>query len=744
MSRSSSPEGKSDSLFIKVGGSAAVNALVDEFYKRVLDDELLYRFFEDSDLGWLKKQQSDFLTMALGGPNQYSGRSMKEAHSTMSIQPVHFGRVATHLVASLDALKVPKEIANQIVAIAGSLAPEIITAEEGSEAVFTADSKGLKRRGEGMVNSNGVHQDSRIKNNVNKQEESGWRSSSTAFTMLDLAPVNVLFADKDFNIVYANKSSIETLEKLEEYLPVSASEVVGSNIDVFHKNPAMQRKKLSNPNNLPLKAEIAIGPESAELEVSAMYDDSGEYMGPMVTWSVVTDKKKLESEQSRLRNMVENAPINIMIADPNLVIQYINPASYKTLQKLTEHLPVSVDKVVGSTVDVFHKNPAHQRTILSNPKNLPVRAQIKIGSEDADLLVNPIYDKDGKYVGPMVTWEVITEKLRIEREIKEAQEIREKDATELRSKVDQMLDIVNAASAGDLTKEISVKGDDAMGRMADGLRKFLGDLRTSMSQIGMNAHNLGASSEELTAVSQQMASTAEETATQANVVSAAGEEVSTNVQTVATGTEEMSASIKEISGSAHEAAKVATQAVQIAKSTDQMVNKLGTSSVEIGKVLKVITSIAEQTNLLALNATIEAARAGDAGKGFAVVANEVKELAKETAKATEDIGQKIDAIQSDTKNAVSAIGEISRIIDKINDISGSIASAVEEQTATTNEMSRNVAEAARGSTEIASNISSVAQAARSTTDGANQTQQAARDLSKMAADLQGMVSKFKY
>lgn len=741
MASSNIPESKSNSLFNQVGGSGAVSALVEEFYKRVLDDEMLYRFFEDSDLGWLKKQQVDFLTMALGGPNNYKGRPMKEAHSTMGIQPVHFGRVATHLVASLDALKVPKEIANQIVAIAGSLAPEIITAEDGSETVLNLNTKGSTKKGSHMVQSNGIHSEQQSKNN---SKDASWKSRSTAFAMLDVAPVNVLFADKDLNIVYANRSSIETLEKLEEYLPVPVQEVVGSNIDIFHKNPAMQRKKLSNPKNLPLKAEIAIGPEAAELEVSAMYDDSGEYLGPIVTWSVVTEKKKLESEQSRLRNMVENAPINIMIADPNLVIQYINPASTKTLQKLTQHLPVSVDKVVGSSVDIFHKNPAHQRTILSNPKNLPVRAQIKIGSEDADLLVNPIYDKDGKYVGPMVTWEVITEKLRIEREVKEAQEIREKDATELRSKVDQMLDIVNAASAGDLTKEISVKGDDAMGRMADGLRKFLGDLRVSMSQIGMNARNLGASSEELTAVSQQMASTAEETATQANVVSAAGEEVSTNVQTVATGTEEMSASIKEISGSAHEAAKVATQAVQIAKSTDQMVNKLGTSSIEIGKVLKVITSIAEQTNLLALNATIEAARAGDAGKGFAVVANEVKELAKETAKATEDIGQKIDAIQSDTKNAVSAIGEISKIIDRINDISGSIASAVEEQTATTNEMSRNVAEAARGSTEIASNIASVAQAARGTTDGANQTQQAAKELSKMASDLQGMVSKFKY
>jgi methyl-accepting chemotaxis protein len=205
----------------------------------------------------------------------------------------------------------------------------------------------------------------------------------------------------------------------------------------------------------------------------------------------------------------------------------------------------------------------------------------------------------------------------------------------------------------------------------------------------------------------------------------------------------MGASIREIAGNANEAARVAQQAVKVADVTNQTISKLGESSCEIGKVIKVITSIAEQTNLLALNATIEAARAGEAGKGFAVVANEVKELAKETAKATEDIGQKIDAIQSDTRSAVDAIREISQIIGQINDISNTIASAVEEQTATTSEISRNVAEAAKGSGEIAQNITSVASAAQSTTQGAGNTQQASAELSRMAAELQQLVSRFK-
>jgi methyl-accepting chemotaxis protein len=270
------------------------------------------------------------------------------------------------------------------------------------------------------------------------------------------------------------------------------------------------------------------------------------------------------------------------------------------------------------------------------------------------------------------------------------------------------------------------------------------DIQRVLKEVGKNSTALASAAGELTAVSQQMASNAEETAAQAGVASAAAEQVSRNVSTVAAGSEEMGASIKEIAKSAHEAARVATAAVKVADKTNATVAKLGESSAEIGNVIKVITSIAQQTNLLALNATIEAARAGEAGKGFAVVANEVKELAKQTAKATEDIGRKIDAIQSDTTGAVGAIDQIGKIINQINDIQNTIASAVEEQTATTGEISRNVAEAARGSSEIAQNVSGVAEAARGTTEGASDTKKAADELSRMAHDLQKLVGQFNY
>jgi methyl-accepting chemotaxis protein len=261
-----------------------------------------------------------------------------------------------------------------------------------------------------------------------------------------------------------------------------------------------------------------------------------------------------------------------------------------------------------------------------------------------------------------------------------------------------------------------------------------------LKEVAESAQTLSSASEELSANSQQMVANAEETAAQAGVVSAAAQQVSTNVQTVAAGTEEMSASIREIAINAQEAAKIAAIGVKAADSAGDTISKLGLSSAEIGKVIKTITSIAQQTNLLALNATIEAARAGEAGKGFAVVANEVKELAKETAKATEDISQKIEKIQSDTTHAVSAISEINGVINKISDYQNTIASAVEEQTATTNEIARNISEAAQGSTEIAQNILGVAEAARNTTQGANDTEKAALELARMAASLQSTVA----
>jgi methyl-accepting chemotaxis protein len=301
-----------------------------------------------------------------------------------------------------------------------------------------------------------------------------------------------------------------------------------------------------------------------------------------------------------------------------------------------------------------------------------------------------------------------------------------------------------AIAAGDLTlDDLKMLSDDEIGDLTKAMNKMNASLKQMIFAIAENAQHVASASEEFSSVSQQITANSQETSAQANVVSNATTQVSQNLQTVATGAEEMGASIKEIAKSATEAAKVATAAVRTAETTNATIAKLGESSAEIGLVIKVITSIAQQTNLLALNATIEAARAGEAGKGFAVVANEVKELAKETAKATEDISRKIGAIQTDTQAAVEAIGSISTVIKQINDISNTIASAVEEQNATTNEMARNVSDAAHGSGEITSNIAGVAQAAESTSRGAGDAQRASIQLVETSGQLRKLVEQFK-
>jgi methyl-accepting chemotaxis protein len=296
---------------------------------------------------------------------------------------------------------------------------------------------------------------------------------------------------------------------------------------------------------------------------------------------------------------------------------------------------------------------------------------------------------------------------------------------------------------GDLTKTIPAQGKDEVAEVAQYFNEFVAKLRGMIGAIAENAQHVATASEELSANSHQITANSEETSAQAQVVAEAGQHVNTNLQTLATGSEEMSATINEISKNAMEAANVAGEAVRTADATNITVGKLGEASGEIGKVIEVITSIAQQTNLLALNATIEAARAGEAGKGFAVVANEVKELAKQTAKATEDIGQKISVMQQNTTGAVDAIGRIREVIDKINHISGVIATAVEEQSATTNEMSRNVGEAAKGASEISGNIAGVAEAAQNTSQSVAESQKATEHLAEMSSQMRALVGQFK-
>lgn len=320
----------------------------------------------------------------------------------------------------------------------------------------------------------------------------------------------------------------------------------------------------------------------------------------------------------------------------------------------------------------------------------------------------------------------------------------EQHQNDLNDSVEGLLGKMRLFANGDLTVSVSRDSDDAMGRLYEGFNLAVKQLRGLMEAVSADSETLNSAAEDLSRISSELLASSSESTERSSGMASTTRMVNENIQSVASATEEMSASIREIAQNSGDAVTVAGSAVRVADQAGVTIRKLGDSSAEIGEVVKVINAIAEQTNLLALNATIEAARAGEAGKGFAVVAGEVKELAKETAKATEEISTRISAIQTDTRSTVDAIGEINSIISRINDIQTTIAGAVEEQAVTTSEIGQNLATAAAGSGEIAENADQVVRTARSAMQGATDTQSAAGHLADVAGSLMEVVRRFKY
>lgn len=488
---------------------------------------------------------------------------------------------------------------------------------------------------------------------------------------LDALELNILTCDpKTFVIDYANKPSVDTLNKLTHLLPkgVSGDNIVGQNIDVFHKEPSYQRRLLDK-ENFPHRAIIRLGPELLDLYMDAIRVN-GKVKKVVLSWSICT-------ERERLKIMVDNMPINVMMCDPKTFeINFVNQTSVKTLKSIEHLLPVKADQILGTVVDKFHKAPEHQRRILADPRNLPYKSKINVGPEKLSLDVSAIVDKTGYYVGPMVSWQVIT-----------AQETLAKNVMEV-------------------------------------------------------AQGVAGMSQELQNTAQALSSAAEESSSQSTSAAAAAEEATANVQTVASAAEEMSASIAEIANEVTRSNKIAREAMEKAEKTNVTVENLHEAANQIGSVINIINDIAEQTNLLALNATIEAARAGEAGKGFAVVASEVKELAGQTARATEQIQQQISSIQAITTEAVDAIAAIGKTVHQISEASNTIAAAIEEQSTTTKEIARNVTDAATGTAEVSRGVSNVQQAANETGQAASQVLEVSQDLAEKAQQMSSEISAF--
>jgi methyl-accepting chemotaxis protein len=547
--------------------------------------------------------------------------------------------------------------------------------------------------------------------------------------LVENAPVNIILADTNLVITYLNPSSIKTLRQFEHLLPCPVDQIVGKSIDLFHKKPEYQRKLLASDRNLPHRAVITLGDQKLDLLVSATYDPSGKYMGPMVTWEVITEKLRLQEEAAQKTAIVENVPINIMLANNDGKIIYMNPASQRTLRTIEKSLPIRVDEIVGSSYDLFHKNPAHQRRLLGNPKNLPHSAQIQLGEETLALTASAIYDAQGNYAGPMIAWEVITDRVEAARREKENQQREQRAQEELRRKVDELLRVVRAASQGDLTEEVGFSGTDAVGELASGLSSMLVDLRAMIGQIVESAA-------QFTEGSRLIAESSQSLAQGAQTQSASVEQMSASI-------EELTRSIEAVKNNAASADTVARDTSKLAEEGGSAVQKsveamelIKTSSEQISEIIQVISEIASQTNLLALNAAIEAARAGEHGLGFAVVADEVRKLAERSSEAAKEISKLIKESTKRVEDGATLSEQTGAALQKI--IRGVEATAVK-----ISEIATATVEQAQNAKEVASAIQNISQVTEQAAAGSEELASSSEELGAQAASLRDLVKRFK-
>ena len=555
------------------------------------------------------------------------------------------------------------------------------------------------------------------------------QSAAEKTALVENAPINILLADKDLVIRYVNPASEKQLKALEQHLPCKVSELIGQNIDIFHKDPSYQRGILADFKSLPRQAIIDFAGEKLDLLVSGTYDANGEYAGPMVTWAVVTDKLKLEEAAAEKTALLENAPINLMLANRDGTITYMNPASERTLRSIESVLPVRVDDIVGGSYDVFHKDPAHQRRILSDPKNLPHDAQITIGDDILKLTASAVYDAGGDYAGPMIAWSVITEQVKMEKDAEESRQREAAAAAELKSKVDELLTVVNASAAGDLTQEVTVNGQDPVGQLGEGLQKMVGDLREVISQVVESANQFTEGSRVIAESSQTLASGAQ---TQSSSV----EEMSASI-------EELARSIDAVKENAGEANTVATETSELAEQGGNAVQKsveamdlIKTSSEQISEIIQVISEIASQTNLLALNAAIEAARAGEHGLGFAVVADEVRKLAERSSEAAKEISSLIKESTKRVEDGANLSEETGVALQKIIQGVGATANKIAEIATATVEQASNAS-------EVSSAIQNISQVTEQSAAGAEEMASSSEELGAQASGLRELVARFK-
>lgn len=571
---------------------------------------------------------------------------------------------------------------------------------------------------------------------------------------VDGAQTAIMMVDRDLVVTYANHSTTDLLEKYEAtlrslYAGFSAKDIVGTCIDIFHKNPAHQRQLLGDPNNLPFGTDIHVGPLTFNIQVNAIHDLRGEYVGNILEWSDVTELRAKEREVARLQSAIDGATSNLMLCDENLTITYCNPAVTELFRsrraELRQVFPtLDPDNLVGQNIDQFHKNPAHQRALLSDPSRLPARAPIKILDLEFEVNATMIADGAGNYMGNMVEWKDITEQKDAERQIQEL--IIGASGGDLTHRIDtskyqgfmqglgnginQLVDavvlpiregtrVMSAVADGDLTQTMQGDFEGEFSVLRDSINTTLANLLNIVNQIREASGSISSASSEIAQGNSDLSQRTEEQAS--------------SLEETASSMEQLTSTVKQNADNARQANQLASGAKEEAETGGDVVGKavaamaeINTSSKKIADIIGVIDEIAFQTNLLALNAAVEAARAGEQGRGFAVVAAEVRNLAQRSAGAAKEIktliNDSVEKVEQGSRlvdESGKTLNEIVTAVKKVSDIIAEIATASQEQSSGIEQVNRAITQMDEVTQQNAALVEQAAAAAESLDDQAH-------------------------